>query len=151
MTRLTRLLPAFAMGGLVAAILTAAVGLASVGEGSLAERARRLVFLGTPLLEVLRPTPGQQLPYGGVQVQVGFPDGDRVAVDSFRCLLNDRDVTHLLTLGSNGATGGVFGLTEGENSIRIEIFGRGWWSARYFQDARTVVFHVRPYPSFDRA
>jgi hypothetical protein len=150
-TRNTRLLRAFAVAGLFAAILTAAVGVASVGEGSLAERVQRLVFLGTPLLEVLRPTPGQQMAYGGVQVHVGFPEGDRVAVESFRCLLNDRDVTHLLTLGSNGATGSVLGLVEGENSIRIEVFGRGWWSARYFQDSRTVVFHVRPYPSLDRA
>lgn len=146
-----RVLRAFALGLLAAVLLLGAAGIAWVGEGSLTERAYRLVFLGSPLFEVLRPTPGQQMPFGGVEIQVGFPVGDRVAVDTFRCMINDRDVTHLLTLGRNGATGAIFGLVEGENRIEIQVFGRGWWSSRYFQDARTVVFHVRPYPNLDRA
>ena len=152
MTSRTALLRAFATGSLVTSLLLGAAALAWVdGEGTFDERARRLILLGTPLIEVLRPTPGQQLPFGGVQVQVGFADGERVAVDTFRCLLNERDVTHLLTLGSNGATGSVFGLVEGENRLRIEVFGKSWWSARYVQDARTVVFHVRLFPNLDRA
>ncbi|MEE9281088.1 MAG: hypothetical protein V3V67_13020 [Myxococcota bacterium] len=141
---------AFATGSLVTLLLLGAAALAWVGEGTFAERARRLIFLGTPLIEVLRPTPGQQVPFAGVQVQIGFA-GERVAVDTFRCLLNEQDVTHLLTLGSNGAAGSVFGLVEGENRLRIEVFGKSWWSARYVQDARTVVFHVRPFPNLDRA
>ncbi len=146
-----KLLRGVAIGSLLALLLAGGIGLASVGEGSLSERVRRLVFLGRPMLQVLRPTPGQQVAFGGVEVEIGFPGRERVAVDTFRCLLNNRDVTHLLTLGSNGAQGAIFGLVEGENRIRIEVFGRGWWSARYFQDARTVVFHVRPYPNLDRA
>ena len=151
MTSRTALLRAFATGSLVTLLLLGAAALAWVGEGTFGERAHRLIFLGTPLIDVLRPSPGQQMPFGGVQVQVGFADGERVAVDTFRCLLNEQDVTHLLTLGSNGATGSVFGLVEGENRLRIEVFGKSWWSARYVQDARTVVFHVRPFPNLDRA
>ncbi len=147
----TKLLLGVAIGILLTLLLAGGVGLASMGEGSLSERTRRLVFLGRPLVQVLRPTPGQQMAFGGVEVEIGFPGRERVAVDTFRCLVNNRDVTHLLTLGSNGAQGAIFGLIEGENWIRIEVFGRGWWSARYFQDARTVVFQVRPYPNLDRA
>ncbi len=146
-----KLLRRVAIGSLLTLLLAGGIGLAGAGEGSLSERARRLVFLGSPMLQVLRPTPGQQVAFGGVEVEIGFPGRERVAVDTFRCLLNNRDVTHLLTLGSNGAQGAIFGLVEGENRIRIEVFGRGWWSARYYQDARTVVFHVRPFPNLDRA
>ena len=147
----TKLLCGVAIGSLLTLLLAGGVGLAGMGHGSLSERARRLVFLGRPLVKVVRPTPGQQMPFGGVEVEVGFSGHGRVAVDTFRCLLNNRDVTHLLTLGSNGARGAILGLTEGENRIRIEVFGRGWWSARYFQDSRTVVFRVRPHPNLDRA
>ena len=147
----TTLFRGVAIGSLLTLLVAGGIGLAAMGEGTLSERARRLVFLGRPLVHVLRPTPGQQISFGGVEVEVGFSGRERVAVDTFRCLLNNRDVTHLLTLGSNGAQGAILGLIEGENRIRIEVFGRGWWSARYFQDARTVVFQVRPYPNLDRA
>ena len=147
----TTLFRGVAIGSLLTLLVAGAIGLAAMGEGTLSERARRLVFLGRPLVHVLRPTPGQQISFGGVEVEVGFSGHERVAVDTFRCLLNNRDVTHLLTLGSNGAQGAILGLIEGENRIRIEVFGRGWWGARYFQDTRTVVFQVRPYPNLDRA
>lgn len=147
----TRVVRAFVTGALVTPILLFGAALAWVGEGSFTERTERLIFIGNPLIEVQRPTPGQEIPFGGVEVRVGFAEGDRVALDTFRCLLNGRDVTDLLELSAAGATGSIFGLVEGENRIKIEVFGRSWWSERHFQDARTVVFHVRPYPNMDRA
>ena len=140
---------AFAIA-LALAVALAAVAL-SAGEGRFADRIRRAVYVGGPLLEVRLPTPGQQVALGGVEVLVGFPAGERVAVHSFRCVLNNRDVTELLTLAPNGAGGAVFGLVEGENQLRLEVFGQSWWSQRYFQDIRTVVFYVRPLPNIDRA
>ena len=47
----TSLLRGFAMGCLLTLLVAGGLGLAMMGEGSLGDRARRLVFLGRPLVE----------------------------------------------------------------------------------------------------
>jgi hypothetical protein len=137
---------------LASSLITAvAVGLIWQGEGTLLERTRRLAFHGRPLIEVRLPQSGQQVPVGGIEVLVSFPGAHRVAADSFRCRLNNRDVTELLTVGQNGAAGSVYGLVEGENRLEIEFFGRTWWGPRFFLDRRTIVFQASPFLSLDRA
>ncbi len=64
-----KLLRRVAIGSLLTLLVAGGIGLAGAGEGSLSERARRLVFLGSPMLQVLRPTPGQQVAFGGVEVE----------------------------------------------------------------------------------
>lgn len=123
----------------------------SSGPGAIGERTRRFILLGGPLLEVRFPSHGDSVPMGGLPVLVAFPHSGSVAIETFRCLLNEHDVTDQLTVGSNGAAGSLVGLVEGENRLRIEVFGRGWWASRYYEDARTIEIYVRPFPSIDRA
>ncbi len=126
-------------------------GLVLEQEGGLRRVAARLLFLGRPLLEFHSPRAGQLVPVGSIEVIVGFPSADRVVPETFRCLLNDRDVTPDLTLGRNGAGGSVHGLLEGENRLRVEVFGRGWWPGRFLEDALELTFRVQPLPAIDRA
>lgn len=121
------------------------------GDGDLWLRLERLAFVGPALVEIRLPAPGQQVPVGAVEVLVGFPDSQRVAVDTFRCLLNDDDITDRLTLGSNGAGGSLVGLVAGPNRLRFEVFGRSWWGPRFVQEAHEIAFEVRPIPYLDRA
>jgi len=107
------------------------------------------VVLGRALLE-LRSAPPEVVPPGGVPVVVHFPYTSRVVADTFRCLLNGRDVTALLTVGGNGAGGSVFPLRVGENHLRVEVFGRGWWPGQLYEDAVEVVFRSRPPPPLDQ-
>ncbi len=127
----------------------AALALAGAGVGLGA--AERGLLLGRPLLEFRAPKAGQLVPVGRIEVIIGFPAAERVVVETFRCLLNDQDVTQHLTLGRNGAGGSVQGLLEGENRLRVEIFGRGWWPGRFLEDARELTFRVQPLPTMDRA
>ncbi len=132
-----------ALGALTALVLTGAdAGLWA---------AERWLLRGHPLLEFRAPKAGQVVPVGSVEVIIGFPAAERVVVETFRCLLNDQDVTQHLTLGRNGAGGSVQGLLEGENRLRVEIFGRGWWPGRFLEDARELTFRVQPLPTMDQA
>ncbi len=131
--------------------LGALAALALTGAGAGLRAAERWLFLGRPLLAFRAPQAGQVVPVGSIEVIVGFPAAERVVVETFRCLLNDRDVTQHLTLGRNGAGGSVQGLLEGENRLRVEIFGRGWWPGRFLEDARELTFRVQPLPTMDRA
>ncbi len=131
--------------------LGALAALALTGAGARLRAAERWLFLGRPLLEFRAPQAGQVVPVGSIEVIIGFPAAERVVVETFRCLLNDRDVTQHLTLGRNGAGGSVQGLLEGENRLRVEIFGRGWWRGRFLEDARELTFRVQPLPTMDRA
>ncbi len=148
MGKTTRLFVGF--GVIFGASLTAAA-LLLPGTGSLPERLHRVVYVGPPLLELRLPEPGQQVQVGAVEVLVGFRDSQRVAPDTFRCLLNGDDVTQRLTLGSNGAGGSLVGLTAGRNRLRIEVFGRSWWGRSFVQEAHQVDFEVRPAPYLDLA
>ena len=127
----------------------AALALTGASEGLRA--AERWLLLGRPLLEFRAPKAGQVVPVGSIEVIIGFPAAERVVVETLRWLLNDRNVTQHLTLGRNDAGGSVQGLLEGESRLRVEIFGRGWWSGRFLEDARELTFRVQPLPTMDRA
>ncbi len=131
--------------------LGALAALALTGAGGGLGAAERRLLLGRPLLEFRAPKAGQVVPVGTIEVIIGFPAAERVVVETFRCLLNDQDVTQQLTLGRNGAGGSLQGLREGENRLRVEIFGRGWWPGRFLEDARELTFRVQPLPTMDRA
>ncbi len=121
----------------------------ALGEAPAGARLERALFLGGPLLEVRSPGPDGWRPLGGLQVLVRFPRQDRVAPETFRCLLNGEDVTSQLSVGRNGAGGDVYPLLEGRNELRFEVFGRGWWAGRYFLDATTIEVRARAPLRFD--
>jgi hypothetical protein len=99
---------------------------------------------GRSFLWVDAPTPGQVVAPGGVDVLVRFAPSERVAPETFRCLLNGIDVTEALTTGENGAYGRVYRLVDGENLLRLEIFGRVWWSRdSLIERSREIRFRLR--------
>jgi hypothetical protein len=116
-----------------------------------AEGLRRSVFLGGSLLDLVAPPaePADFHMLGGLEVVVRFPSEERIAIDTFRCLLNGADVTDLLTVGRNGAAGQVYPLLEGPNELDCQVYGRGWWTNRYFQDGARVSVRARGPLSFD--
>jgi hypothetical protein len=140
---------------------TLAIGLAFAGisvapepsaPARLRESALRWLYVGAPLMEVQVPEPDLETPLGAVELLVSFVGGPRVAVETFQCLLNDRDVTSALTLGRNGAAGSLVGLNEGENRIVLRVFGRSWWGAEGFvEERRARIVRVRPLPFLDIA
>jgi hypothetical protein len=136
---------AIASGAALLAILAAAA------DPGLRHEAGRLALFGARLIEIQAPRPGEQVAPGGVHVAVRFPAADRTAVGTFRVLLNGRTVTGELTRARTGAVGSVVGAVEGENRLRIEVFGRAWWTRRYFEDSAEVVFRVAPNFNLDRA
>lgn len=131
--------------------LGALAALALTGAGAGLGAAERWLLLGRPLLEFRAPKAGQVVPVGRIEVSIGFPAAERVVVETFRCLLNDPEVTPQLTLGRNGAGGSLRGLLEGENRLRVEIFGRGGWPGRCLEDARELTFRVQSLPTMERA
>jgi hypothetical protein len=135
----------------VATVIVAGGALLVAAGSELADSVSRALLFGQPLLEIRSPAPGQDVAQGGVEIIVHFPLADRTASDTFRCLLNGRDVTPSLTRGENGAAGSVLGAVEGENHVRVEVFGRPWWGGPWLEDAREVRFRVRPLPTLDRA
>jgi hypothetical protein len=142
----------FAVVALVTGGLASAAAVALAGPGRFQDRVRRLLFIGAPLFEVQLPGQANRPPHSGeVEVFVGFAPGGRVAWDTFRALLNGHDVTAQLTLGRNGAHGKLLGLTEGENQLRLQIFGRSWWGGQYVEDEQVVRLSVTGRPDLDRA
>jgi hypothetical protein len=97
-----------------------------------------------PLLEIEAPRPRQVARLAGVEVVVRFP-GRRVAPETLRALLNGADVTAGFVTGENGAYGRLHALLEGENVIRVEVFGRPlWWEGLFVEQAREVRVVHRP-------
>ena len=135
---------AAALAGLLGAFLIAP------GENSLDRVLRRALFLGAPTLEVRSPLAARLYAPGGVPVLVAYLDAQRIAPGTLRCLLNGRDVTHQLTLGSNGAAGRVYPAREGRNSFRVEVYAQGLWTSRYFEDSIEIDFQVRAAQRFDQ-
>ena len=137
--------------GILVAVGVIACTLLSVSLPALrASLARRLLF-GEPLIEVASPRPAQVLGQGGVRVLIRFPVAHRTAVASLRCLLNGIDVTSRLTLADNGATGSLWARRDGDQTLRVEVFGRTWWGGAYYEDSVEFSFEVRRNPSLDRA
>ena len=107
--------------------------------------------LTPPPFEVVKPAPGAVVGVGGVEVMVRFPAEERVAVETFRVLLNGADTTGEFITGANGAYGRLHGVLDGENVLRFEVFGRRWWlPAMLLEEAREVRFLVRLPQNLDR-
>ena len=121
------------------------------GPDGLREALLRWVFVGTPLMAVQSPDAELVIPVGAVDLLVSFPGGSRVAIETFQCLLNDQDVTSVLTLGRNGAVGSLVGLHEGENRIVLRVFGKTWLGEGYLEEQRALIVRVRPIPFMDVA
>src|SRR5258706_1040564 len=102
-------------------------------------------------MRIQTPWEALEVPVGAVDVLIEFPDRDRVAVETFECLLNGLDVTESLTIGRNGAVGEIVGLREGDNRIRLRVFGKSFWSDRFVDEDREFVVRVRPLPFLDLA
>jgi hypothetical protein len=137
------------MLGLTGAWLASAP--ATRGPDGLREAALRWVFVGAPLMEIQTPAADLVVPVGAIDLLISFVGGNRVAVETFQCLLNDRDVTAALTLGRNGVAGSLVGLHEGENRIVLRVFGRTWWGQGYVEEQRARIVRVRPIPFMDVA
>ncbi len=147
-----RRIPLFAVLLAGLALLVIAHAPARSGPGELRESALRWLFVGAPLMEVQVPEADLETPLGAVEVLVAFVGGPRVAVETFQCLLNDRDVTSELTLGRNGAAGSLVGLHYGENQLVLRVFGRTWWGGEGFvEERRARIVRVRPLPLLDVA
>jgi hypothetical protein len=96
------------------------------------------------LLWVQAPLEGALVGIGGVEVRVRFPRERGIEVGTFVALLNGADVTAEFTTGSNGAIGRLFGVLDGENTLRLEVQGdRGGLPDRLLRDTREVRFLVR--------
>jgi len=111
----------------------------------------RFAYLGPPLMRVEAPEHGSEVPVGAVDLVIEFAGGERVVVETFECLLNGLDVTDSLTVGRNGAVGEIVGLREGDNRIRLRVFGRSLWSGQFVDEERDFVVRVRPIPFLDVA
>ena len=110
---------------------------------------------GPVLIEVVAPDPGARVGIDGIELFVRFPGsnplGDLALSETFRALLNGADVTGSLTTGENGAYGRISGLLEGDNVLRLEIFGRTpWRPGSFFEQAREVHLRMRPPADLDR-
>jgi hypothetical protein len=111
----------------------------------------RFAYLGPPLMRIQTPSEALEVPVGAVDVLIEFPDRERIAVETFQCQLNGLDVTESLTIGKNGAAGEIVGLREGDNRIRLRVFGRSFWSDRFVDEDRVFVVRVRALPFLDLA
>ena len=111
----------------------------------------RFAYLGPPLMRVEAPEREAEVAVGSIDVLIEFTAGERVVVETFQCLLNGLDVTESLTVGRNGAVGAIVGLREGENRIRLRVFGRSIWNGSFVDEERDFVVRVRPIPFLDVA
>ncbi len=99
---------------------------------------------GPVLLHVDAPVDGAVIGPDGLEVLVRFATRDRAAAETFRALLNGAEVTEDLTTAQNGAWGRLHGLLDGENVLRLEIFGRSWTgSDRLVEHVREVRVRMR--------
>lgn len=151
MTRMIGRQTVFGLAGAAAVAGLLGVFFSASGGNSLDLALRRALYLGTPTLEVRSPLDAQLYAPGGVPVLVAYVDAQRIAPGTLRCLLNGRDVTHQLTLGSNGAAGRVYPAREGRNSLRVEVYAQGLWTSRYFEDSIEIDFRVRTAQRLDRS
>lgn len=77
---------------------------------------------GPPALALVRPLEGERVGPAGLAVVVRFGDGQAVP-ETFRALLNGADVSRLFTRDGGEATAHLHGLLDGENTLRVEVFG----------------------------
>lgn len=115
------------------------------------EELTRFAYVGPPLMRIQTPWQELEVGVGAVDVLIEFPDRERVAVETFECHLNGLDVTESLTVGKNGAVGEIVGLREGDNRIRLRVFGKSFWGDRFVDEDRVFVVRVRAHPFLDLA
>jgi hypothetical protein len=100
--------------------------------------------LGPSLLEISGPEPGETLPNEAIEVFVHFPHADRTRHETLEVRLNGADVTDAFDIAGNGAYGSVVLVVDGENELRVGVFGRSWWPGGRLVEHREVVrFRVR--------
>jgi hypothetical protein len=124
-----------------------ALGLLGLGAASaLAAVILVLGPIGSPSLILKSPRPGEVIGIEGVEVVVGFEAEAGVEPATFRALLNGADVTPGFVTAENGAWGRVHALLDGENVLRVEVFGRPAWARGVLVEAHREVrvVHRRP-------
>lgn len=97
-------------------------------------------------VELERPRPGDVVGNEGLEVVVRFPERGRLAPETLRVLLNGADVTDRVTTGQNGAYGRLHGLLDGENELRVQVFGRLPWPPGVFVERERGARVVRRRP-----
>ncbi|MBW2393606.1 MAG: hypothetical protein JRG95_05005 [Deltaproteobacteria bacterium] len=109
-----------------------------------------LLMLGPALLDVQTPVADAQVGIEGVEVFVRF-DVVRARAATFRALLNGADVTDELEVAQNGVHGSLHGLLHGDNELRLEIYGEGYWPpGLLLEETRTYHIRFRPRLDFNR-
>lgn len=109
-----------------------------------------LLLLGPALLRVQTPVGDPQVGIEGVEVLVRF-DAARARSATFRALLNGADVTDELEVAQNGVHGSLHGLLHGDNELRLEIYGEGYWPpGLLLEETRTYHIQFRPRLDFDQ-
>lgn len=118
----------------------AVVALAVLALAAIALAARPL---GPRLVEITSPEPGGEVPNQALEVFVGFPHPERTLHETLEVRLNGADVTDAFEVAGNGAYGSVVRLVDGENELRVGVFGRSWWpGGRLVEHTRVVRFRV---------
>jgi hypothetical protein len=105
--------------------------------------------LGPSLLEVSGPEPGATLPNEAIEVFVHFPHAERTRHETLEVRLNGADVSDAFDIAGNGAYGSVVLVVDGENELRVGVFGRSWWPGGRLVEHRQVV-RFRIQRSIDR-
>lgn len=118
----------------------AALGVAVLALAAIALAVRPL---GPRLVEITSPEPGGAVPSEALEVFVGFPHPDRTLHETLEVRLNGADVTDAFDVAGNGAYGSVVRVVDGENELRVGVFGRSWWpGGRIVEHTRVVRFRV---------
>lgn len=100
--------------------------------------------LGPGLIEITDPASDATVPHAALEVVVRFPHHDRTRSETFQVLLNGADVTQSFVAAENGAYGRLFLLVDGENVLRVAVFGRAWWGGeRLVEHVEELHFTVR--------
>jgi hypothetical protein len=100
--------------------------------------------LGPSLIAIHGPEPGAVLPNEAIEVFVHFPYADRTRHETLEVRLNGADVTDAFDIAGNGAYGSVVLVVDGDNELRVGVFGRSWWPGSRLVEHREVVrFRVR--------
>ncbi len=121
-----------------------AAGLAAgVGLGA-------FLLLGPVLLDVQAPAGAATVGLEGVEVFLRF-DAERTRHATFRALLNGADVTDELEVAPNGVHGSLHGLLHGDNELRFEVYGEGYWPPDLLvEETRSYSIRYRPPLDLDR-